>query len=234
MEQGRPRVEVRMSNDWEEKKALAEAASAAGRFEEAETIWLAALATTEAFATSDPRLFSTIEQLTIVALKHSNWSPLQTSGAHPAYGTLGQLASQIIDLVDFYYSRKRYAKAEMLCLRLLHIYEHEMGPTHADVGTIVQNLAAIYRQIGLVQKSEAFTQRALEIRSEAIQAQMKASKNDLDHEKKSAVATCKVCGREILGSARPISGQKCMRCTEVAMATGSLEKNILKEVKKQK
>jgi tetratricopeptide (TPR) repeat protein len=215
-----------MSNEWEEQKVRAEKAAALGDLTEAENVWLAALDETEKFDSTDPRLFVTIERLSALSLRQVR-DPVRTTNASATpEPELSRLAGDMIDLVDLYYGRKRYSQAEILCKRLLSIYEHEMGPNHPDVGVIAQNLSAIYKELGLVEKSEQFNRRALKIRSQAIETsvdQKVACVTQVD-----ASLCCQVCGRPILGSARPISGQKCLRCTGT-IDSASLESDRLGE-----
>jgi tetratricopeptide (TPR) repeat protein len=217
-----------MNNHWEQQKLLAEEAAALGNYDRAEVMWLAALEETERFNSNDPRLVATIKQLSTVALRRLNWPALQTKSPQPTQAALGELARKIIDLVDFYYSRKRYSKAEILCQRLLQIYEHEMGIDHPDVGTIMQNLAAIYKQMGLSSKAADCNRRAMEIRSAAIQIQSTSAKHQISNSAAAeSIISCQVCHRPLPGSARPIIGQKCLRCTSVAMDSITLETSIL-------
>ena len=65
-------------------------------------------------------------------------------------------------------SQGRYAEAEPLYKRALAIREKALGPDHPDVGTALNNLAALYRAQGRYAEAEPLYKRALAIREKAL------------------------------------------------------------------
>ncbi|MEK7841288.1 MAG: tetratricopeptide repeat protein, partial [Deltaproteobacteria bacterium] len=61
-----------------------------------------------------------------------------------------------------------YAKAEPLLLRALGIYEKSFGADHPSVAQSLNNLGALYVEMGQYAKAEQFMQRALAIREKAM------------------------------------------------------------------
>ncbi|GJL61086.1 MAG: hypothetical protein NPIRA03_39430 [Nitrospirales bacterium] len=68
----------------------------------------------------------------------------------------------------YLYERARYTGAEPLFQRALAIQEQDLGPTHPDVATSLNNLGELYRSQGQYADAEPLYQRALAIREEAL------------------------------------------------------------------
>src|SRR5262245_2253737 len=62
------------------------------------------------------------------------------------------------------YRQGKYAEAEQLYKSSLTIREATLGPDHPEVGTTLNNLAALYRAQGRYAEAEPLYQRSLTIR----------------------------------------------------------------------
>jgi tetratricopeptide (TPR) repeat protein len=76
------------------------------------------------------------------------------------------LASLAFKAAQYLQIRGRYAEAEPLYQRALHIREQLMGPDHAEVATLLHGLADLSREQGKYVEAEPLYQRALHIRKQ--------------------------------------------------------------------
>jgi tetratricopeptide (TPR) repeat protein len=72
------------------------------------------------------------------------------------------------NLAGLYYSQGKYAEAESLYKRSLHIRENTLGPEHINVAVVCENLGKLYSQIGKKDKAEKLKARARKIRSKTV------------------------------------------------------------------
>lgn len=79
---------------------------------------------------------------------------------HLIHEQVGHLLSRA---ARYLYERARYAEAELLYQRVLHIEKQQLGPTHPDLITSLNNLANLYRAQEKYQQAEPLFQRALRI-----------------------------------------------------------------------
>ena len=63
------------------------------------------------------------------------------------------------------YQQGRYVEAEDVAKEALKVAEKTFGTNHPDVATSLNNLAALYRQIGKEDEAEILETRARKIRS---------------------------------------------------------------------
>ncbi len=78
------------------------------------------------------------------------------------------LASLAYKTARYLHVRGRYAQAELLYQRALHIREHLLGPDHCDVATSLYHLAEVSREQGKYAQVEPLFQRALQIREQSL------------------------------------------------------------------
>lgn len=74
------------------------------------------------------------------------------------------LNTQVIQL----YEQGRYSEAVRLADKVLALSENVLGPDHPDVGTSLDNLAALYYAMGDYARAEPLYERSLEIRERAL------------------------------------------------------------------
>jgi tetratricopeptide (TPR) repeat protein len=75
-----------------------------------------------------------------------------------------RLPTSLEGLAEVYWKQGRFDLAEPLCRRCFNIYESVLGPEHADVGVITNNLAMLYHAMGKLQLAESMYKRSLPIR----------------------------------------------------------------------
>jgi tetratricopeptide (TPR) repeat protein len=75
-----------------------------------------------------------------------------------------RLPTSLEGLAEVYWKQGRFDLAEPLCRRCFNIYESVLGPEHADVGVITNNLAMLYHAMGKLQLAESMYRRSLPIR----------------------------------------------------------------------
>ena len=68
-----------------------------------------------------------------------------------------------------WFNAGHYAKAQTPLERTVSIREKALGPTHLDVATSLNNLAALYRAQGRYEQAEPLYQRALDIREKILE-----------------------------------------------------------------
>jgi len=82
---------------------------------------------------------------------------------------LDQSLARLLNKVGLYLvQRAAYAEAEPLYQRSLSICERALGPDHRIVGTLLNNLAGLYREQGKDDLAEPLYQRSLAIHEEAL------------------------------------------------------------------
>jgi len=59
-----------------------------------------------------------------------------------------QVAYPLNGLANVYYNQEKYAEAESLYKRALHIWEHAFGSGHTLTRTVVRNYAMLLRKTG--------------------------------------------------------------------------------------
>jgi CHAT domain-containing protein/Tfp pilus assembly protein PilF len=79
-----------------------------------------------------------------------------------------QAARRLIEQAGELYRAGRYQKAIPLVQSALAIYEKVQGPGHPDTALALNNLAALYRDIGAYAKAEPLYRRALAIHEKAL------------------------------------------------------------------
>ena len=73
-------------------------------------------------------------------------------------------ANSLNNLALLYHEQGRYAEAEPLLQRALHISEQQLGSEHSDTASSLNNLAGLYESQGKYVEAEPLYQRALVIR----------------------------------------------------------------------
>jgi tetratricopeptide (TPR) repeat protein len=71
-------------------------------------------------------------------------------------------------LAMLYHNQGRYAEAEPLYQRALHIYEQALGPEDLNTALTLHILAVLYRDQGKYAEAEPLYQRALHIRDQVL------------------------------------------------------------------
>ena len=77
---------------------------------------------------------------------------------------LASLNAQVVGL----YSQGKYSEATSIAIQALALAESKSGPDHPDVGTSLNNLAALYRVQGRIAEAEPLYYRALAIREKTL------------------------------------------------------------------
>ena len=88
--------------------------------------------------------------------------------APPAMAQQGEDADALNAQVIKLYGEGKYTDAIPLAKRVLTIREKALGPDHPDVGTALNNLAALYQAQGRYTEAEPLYKRSLEIREKAL------------------------------------------------------------------
>ena len=78
-----------------------------------------------------------------------------------------QIAVPLNSLGLLLLQQRRGAEAEVVFQRLLKLVENRLGEEHIEVATILENLAAVHRQIGRTDEASMTRDRATQIRSNA-------------------------------------------------------------------
>ena len=108
---------------------------------------------------------------------HANWPHVAPLLPHaiavlesaPDIGDGAELVAALCANLDLYFgARGDYASATPYSKRALAISEKALGPDHPDVGTSLNNLAALYETQGRYAEAEPLYERALVIREEAL------------------------------------------------------------------
>jgi len=142
----------------------------AGRYVEAETHLVAALAEAEKSAKDEPRLATSLNNLAELYRTQGRYgeaAPLFQRALSIRERLLGpkhaQVATVLNNLALVYYAQARYGEAEPLHKRALEIWEKRYGPQHPQVATSVNNLGELYRAQGKYVLAEQYSRRALAI-----------------------------------------------------------------------
>jgi CHAT domain-containing protein/tetratricopeptide (TPR) repeat protein len=107
------------------------------------------------------RVWGAVALITFVALVGSSW-PIRTQAQDP--DELGALNRQVLQL----YQAGKYAEATGIAKKLLALAETKFGPDHANVGTVLNNLAELYKSLGRYAEAEPLLKRAIAIRGKAL------------------------------------------------------------------
>ena len=116
----------------------------------------AALAVNTAFPHVEPETWAQCEPLLAQALHVTPMIEQQQAPGEKA----GRLLFETASYLQY---RARYAEAEPLYLRALHIWEQQVGPEHPHVATLLTNLGILYREQGKYAEAEPLCQQALSI-----------------------------------------------------------------------
>src|SRR5450755_530016 len=85
------------------------------------------------------------------------------------YQVISEEAGRVLNKIAAYlWDRARYAEAEPLYQRALHIWEQQLGPAHPDVAHSLNGLANLYRKQSKYAEAEPLYQRALRIREQQL------------------------------------------------------------------
>ena len=91
-------------------------------------------------------------------------------------------AARLHNKAGYYlYERGRYAEAEPLYMRALRIREEQLGASHPDTATSLNNLASLYRSQGKYSEAEPLYVRALRIREEQLGASHPSTATSLNN-----------------------------------------------------
>ena len=139
---------------WEKDSAKASEAFQQGKYDEAETLWKAALKDAESFPPDDPRLVVSLKSLADLYDDQKNFTeaaPLyqrllvieeKTQGPdHP------DVATTLYRLAKLYHAQGKTTEAEPLYQRALAIRDRVLGPTHPDVVMILESYGALLREM---------------------------------------------------------------------------------------
>ena len=85
------------------------------------------------------------------------------------YQIIGQEVARLFNQAGSYlYDRGRYVEAESVMKCALAIVEEQLGPTHPDTASSLNNLAGLYDAQGSYAQAEPLLQQALSIREQAL------------------------------------------------------------------
>lgn len=156
---------------WEKASAKASEAFQQGKYDEAETLWKAALKDAESFPPDDPRLVVSLKSL---ADLYDDQKKL--TEAEPLYQRLlaieekvqgsdhPDVATTLYRLAKLYHAQGKMTEAEPLYQRALAIRDRVLGPTHPDVVMILESYGALLRGLNRTDN----TARLIEARMKAI------------------------------------------------------------------
>jgi tetratricopeptide (TPR) repeat protein len=207
---------LRVESDWDHYKDLAEKATKAGDYPDAESLWFAALQIVEFDGEGDPRLATTLDGLASACCgqrKYSQaqnvyWDAIKIKEKYCGYDSLNT-AQSLKGLAGVYYEQGKYTEAEALGKRVLNIFEGELGHDHNDVGEIVMNLAALYHKQKNVEQAQLCYQRALDIKEKNSGLQSKIS-TPFSQRTAKPTSVCAVCERTYVG-------ESCLKCTQTTL-----------------
>ena len=139
---------------WGKASAKASEALQQGKYDEAETLWKAALKDAESFPPDDPRLVVSLKSLADLYNDQKKFTE-----AEPLYQRLlaieekiqgsdhPDVATTLYRLAKLYHAQGKSTEAEPLYQRALAIRDRVMGPTHPDVVMILESYGALLREM---------------------------------------------------------------------------------------
>lgn len=161
---------------WEEHKTKAEAAAREQNLNDAETYWAEAVKDARGFASDDPRLISSMEALASIYLERTKYAKaealysqlVQIKGRGQEGSNSMAVAQAVADLARCYYMQGKYDETEPLLVKVVELFERQLGPTHPTVATGLYNLASLYHVQQKYNEAEPVYKRALDLRRQSL------------------------------------------------------------------
>lgn len=104
-------------------------------------------------------------------------------------------------VAEMCWRQNRLIQVEPICRKLLELYEVLLGPDHADVGVMCQNLAMLYHSQKRLEDAEPFYMRAFRIRAKLLGAEHEDVRNMVEAYAKLLVTLGRAAEAEDLKSA---------------------------------
>ncbi len=157
---------------WEGLIAAGETAYQAGRYAEAEKLFLAALKEAEEFGEQDPRLATSLNNLACLYAEQGKFAQaalllrralaIREKALGPEHP---DLATDLNNLALLYYVHGKYAQAEPLYRRALAIQGKALGPEHPQIARVLENYAALLHKLNREAEADKMEARAQAVRA---------------------------------------------------------------------
>jgi len=139
-----------LNDDWQQYKANAEAAFAAGNFAQSEALWAMAVLLAEQLGAADARLTKSLDHLSQSLLRQRKYGLAEIfllrswkikTKLLPAEPT--ELAKTLNMVAELFFQQGRILESEQLCARVYTMYRDCYGLQHPTTVTAGNNLATV-------------------------------------------------------------------------------------------
>src|SRR5689334_16201858 len=147
------------SNSWNDAITAAAQAFRHQRYDEAETCFLKAQTEAESLGPDNPRVGTTINNLAELYVREAKYAKAEPlfkralriwEKADDSTAAALSKATVLNNLAALYEYQSRYIESEPLYLKCLALREKILGPEHPDVASTLNNLGALYWEMGKI------------------------------------------------------------------------------------